>query len=284
MSSHVFGALANQTVDTFVSRFSALSKELFYDPKNQQFRHPGEFGAFREQICSEFLRLFIPTYLDVGNGFLINSDDDVSTQCDLVIFDRQFTPKITDAQKFRFFPIETVVCIGEVKSKLGKKDFLDALIKLARNKAMCRVRHKVIARRSASIDAEAIGHHFDATASFLICEKLDFSLQDITANLSLHYDKNGVPIEDRHNLVLSINDGILCYSNHLLARNVAWMRPVTQGERMKNRLVFPGDGERNHFGIFTAYIFSICANATVYLPNMGEYGSRPSVGDYQDEM
>lgn len=283
MSSQVFSALAKQTVDTFVSRFSALSRELFYNPEKQDFRHPGEFGAFREQVCSDFLRLFIPSYLDVGSGFLINSDDDVSTQCDLVIFDRQFTPTITDSQKFRFFPVETVVCIGEVKSKLGKKDFLNALIKLARNKALCRVGDKAVARRSAGIDVGPIGHHFDATASFLICEDLDFSLEDVTTHLSLHYDRNNIPIEERHNLVLSINDGVLCYSNHLLEKNVAWMHPLTRGERMKNRLVCPGDSGRNHFGIFTTYIFTICANATVYLPDIGEYGSRPSVGEYQDE-
>ena len=37
MSSQIFSALTNQTVDTFVAGFTSLSKELFYDPKNQQF-------------------------------------------------------------------------------------------------------------------------------------------------------------------------------------------------------------------------------------------------------
>lgn len=103
MANRVFTALANQTIDSFVSAFVALSEEVFYDQKTGKLRHPGEFGAFRERVCADFLRPFIPSYLRVGSGFLINSNDEVSTQCDLVVYDSQYTPLITDAQNSRFF-------------------------------------------------------------------------------------------------------------------------------------------------------------------------------------
>ena len=225
----------------------------------------------------------MPSYLEVGSGFLIDSNDHVSTQCDLVVFDRDYTPLISDAQNFRFFPIETVACIAEVKSKLTKQAFFDALIKLSKNKALCVRSDKTIARRSCRISADDIGHHYDQTASILICEKLDFSLQHITAHISAHYDGNAIPLECRHNLILSISDGILCYSNHLIERNIAWMYPIARNERMKNRLVSPGDSGRNHFDTFAAYMFMICANITIYLPNIGSYVAQPSQGEYQDE-
>ena len=283
MANRIFTALANQTIDTFATSFVALSKEMFYDQEHAQLRHPGEFGAFRERLCADFLRLFTPSYLEVGSGFLINSNDCVSTQCDLVVYDSEYTPMITDAQNFRFFPVETVACIGEVKSRLAKQPFLDALTKLAKSKQLCSIKGKSVARRSYGIFAEEIGHHFDAAASVLICEQLDFSLEHITAYVSTHYDRIGVPVACRHNLILSINDGIFCYANHLIERNVAWMYPKTHNEQMKNRLVFPGESGKNHFDIFAAYMFMICANTTIYLPDIGSYGAVPSHGEYQDE-
>ena len=123
VANRIFTALANQTIDTFASCFVALSKEVFYDQENEKLRHPGEFGAFRERLCAQFLKLFIPSYLDVSSGFLINNNDQVSKQCDLIIYDQQYTPMITDAQNLRFFPIETVVCIGEVKSTIARQEF-----------------------------------------------------------------------------------------------------------------------------------------------------------------
>ena len=283
VANRVFTALANQTIDTFVAGFIALSKKVFYDQENNKLRHPGEFGTFRERICAQFLQPFIPPFLDVGSGFLINCKDGVSTQCDLVIYDSQYTPTITDAQNLRFFPIETVVCIGEVKSKLTKQDFFSALIKLAENKNLSNAINGSVVRRCPRISSVESSHHYDMTASILICEKFDFSLEHITARISDHYDRHNISLECRHNMVLSINDGILCYSNHLIERNIAWMYPSTNNERMKNRFVSPGDSGRNHFDIFTAYMFMICANTTVYLPSIGSYLARPSVGHYQDE-
>lgn len=121
------------------------------------------------------------------------------------------------------------------------------------------------------------------TASVLICELLDFSLDNMTAEITKHYEANDVSVEYRHNLILSLKDGVFCYSNHLVKRNIAWMYPVTCNERMKNRLISPGDSKRNHFDIFTSYMFMICAKATIYLPSIGDYVADPSPGLYQDE-
>jgi hypothetical protein len=280
MPSSIFESIAKQKVDIFRAAFAA-SREQFYSEDVGRLRHTSEFGAARERICSDFLRMFLPTYLDIGSGFLITSDDQVSSQCDLVIFDPQYTPLVEDANRRRFFPIETVVAIGEVKSVLSKQGLFDSLEKLAANKKIRQIDDLSPARRSERLLLEEKGHHYDQMISFLICEKLDFNLVDITAHVSRHYDKVGVAREHRHNLVLSIEDGLLCYKNHKL-RDVAWMLPVTRGVPMKNRFMHPGDSGRNHFGIFTAYLFMMCANATVFMPEIGKY-ERQTWGQYQDE-
>ena len=121
--------------------------------------------------------------------------------------------------------------------------------------------------------------------SFLICEKLSFKLDNLTADVSMFYDAANIPVWARHNLVLSLEDGILCYKNHLLERDVSipWMYPWVLNERMKNRFLFPGESGRNHLGVFTAYLFLLCANATIYLPHLADYDIPQSMGKYQDE-
>jgi len=106
MPSSIFQALSTQKVDAFRATFATLSRELFYGKDEERLRHSAEFGAFRERLCADFLKLFLPTYLSIGSGFLINRDDKVSTQCDLVIFDPQYTPLVEDAERRRFFPLK----------------------------------------------------------------------------------------------------------------------------------------------------------------------------------
>jgi len=283
MTSSVFQALSNQRIETFRASFKALSRELFFDSVIGRLRHSAEFGVYRERICVDFLRGYLPSYLRVGSGFLINTNNEVSTQCDLIVFDPQFTPTLEDAENRRFFPVESVVAIGEVKSILDKVQFLSALVKLAEAKKLRVHSNQGIVRRSSGILFEEGGHHYDEAVSFLICEKLSFDLGNITAEISRHYDKNNIEPKNRHNLVLSIEDGVFCYKNHLLGRDVAWMYPWTRREPMKNRLVKPGDNTRNHFGIFTSYLFLLCSNATIYLPHLADYDVPPTMGEYQDE-
>ena len=105
----------------------------------------------------------------------MNSFDEVSTQCDLVIFDGSNTPLIEDSRNKRFFPVESVAAIGEVKSKLSKHDFLSALSKLAAAKATRRFENPTHVRRK--VDLPDYIHNYDLTVSFLICEKLDFDIK-----------------------------------------------------------------------------------------------------------
>ena len=288
MPSAVFQALSKQKVDSFCSSFKTIAKELFQDDSSHTLRHPAEFGAYRERACADFLRLFLPTYLSIGSGFLINKNDQISTQCDLVIYDPQYTPLVEDAEKRRFFPVETVAAIGEVKSSLSKQDLLNALVKLAIAKQLRIIDGSACpVRRASGLIFGDIGHHFDQMISFLICEKLSFNLDNLTADLTSCYDAANIPVWARHNLVLSLQDGILCYKNHLLEKEggttVLWMYPWVLNERMKNRFLFPGDSGRNHLAVFTAYLFLLCSHATIYLPHIADYDTPQSMGRYQDE-
>ena len=120
MTSQIFDALLRENADIFRAAFSSVSTEVFYDPSTKRLRHAGEYGMFRETIVRDFLKFVTPRSLDMSTGFVITSKDDVSTQCDIVVFDSRMTPLYQEGDRQRFFPVESVFCIGEVKSKLSR--------------------------------------------------------------------------------------------------------------------------------------------------------------------
>lgn len=115
MPSVIFNTLLDEKIAVFRSVFANTSRQIFVN-SNGDLRHPGECGQFREAIVRDFLRFFIPGRVAVSNGFVITAHDDVSGQCDLIAFDANATPLIESGERQRFFPVESVCAIGEVKS------------------------------------------------------------------------------------------------------------------------------------------------------------------------
>ena len=95
------------------------SKEIFWDADNSKLIHPGEFGEYREDILKRFLGLYIPEEFGISSGFVITSSGLISNQCHIIIYDKSKTPRIQNFENQRFFPIETVLGIGEVKSTIS---------------------------------------------------------------------------------------------------------------------------------------------------------------------
>lgn len=110
--------IRNTTIENYLNLKSAFenSKKIFSSQKDGKIFHNGEYGTYREDLVKRFLRLYIPSRLDIGTGFLINAEGDISTQCDIIIYDRYTTPIIESSGNQRFFPIETVAAVGEIKS------------------------------------------------------------------------------------------------------------------------------------------------------------------------
>lgn len=83
-------------------------------------------GSEVEDLIREKLSLFLPDRYLVKQGHIVNSDGLVSNQFDIIIFDRLNTPKFFESQnKTVFYPIESVLAIGEIKKTLRKKDLID---------------------------------------------------------------------------------------------------------------------------------------------------------------
>jgi len=81
--------------------------------------HQGEKGSAREDIIAAFIKKFLPMDFDVGRGFIEDANGTISTQTDIIIYDKHQTPRVgfgDEAGKFGIYPFESVYYVIEVKS------------------------------------------------------------------------------------------------------------------------------------------------------------------------
>lgn len=79
-----------------------------------------------EDLIREKISLFLPERYMVKQGHLVNSQGKVSNQLDIIIFDRFSTPKFFESKnKTVFYPIESVLAIGEIKKTLRNNDIIE---------------------------------------------------------------------------------------------------------------------------------------------------------------
>jgi hypothetical protein len=173
MPSDIFNRILNRKIETFTSVFSEDSEVIF--KIDGKLYHPQEFGIYRERVLSELIKIVIADHIDIKDGFVITSRNNVSTQSDLIVFNKNNTPVINDGV-LRFFPIESVYAIGEVKSVVrSKSELKDILLKLSNQK---KLNNDIIGKNEGE-NSKLI--------TFLVCKKIDYDFakgfQDIYENV-----------------------------------------------------------------------------------------------------
>ena len=183
MANTIIDELIKERIDIFRSAFAQRTKVLFRDDeKRNNLRHSGEFGTYREAIVHDFLHSFLPQRLATDTGFIVNALGEVSGQI-VVIYDPSLTPPLESQNRQRFFPIETVIAAGEVKSDVKRDEFKDGLIRLAKVKEM---RSNLPDEVSTAMRWHELVNYkydpyripFDQVFTFLICNKITFSLRN----------------------------------------------------------------------------------------------------------
>lgn len=266
-----FSALLNQKIELFKYSFNAASRQAFVDASTGKLIHPGEFGAYRENVLRDFLQLCIPARLEIGNGFILTADGGISTQTDIVIFDRSAIPRVESSEHQRFYPVEGVCAVGEVKSCLSKIQFKDALNKLARVKAIGdHLSSKIPIYRDKALKDLEFNRElipYDQLFSFLVCESFDFAPDILPQEVDTFYDSD-IKQHHKHNLVLSIKDGLLLYVEK---NDKSWFYPVSILGSLKNRFMSPGVNKYLHLHYFCSSLFTATRSATIVFPEMTTY-------------
>jgi len=296
-SENAIQALLTEKIRAFSSEFLENSRQLFVDDQGQLI-HPGEFGTYREAITREFLQAITPQRLAIDTGFVVDSGGRISPQCDIVIYERSITPLLQNANKQRFFPVESVCAVGEIKSVMTLKALKEALRKLAMVKYIRDCLHEpMYVHSKKDADRETFApqrDERDQMVTFLICERFDFDMVDKFKDVLSCYREAApdLPANLRHNLVLSIRDGLLCYL-YPNGDGVLYPFPtkLTQVEdcketsqvqevrlvarTLKNRALLPAGGSLDHIRHFCTMLNSTLNLVSVFFPDMATYIVRP---------
>ena len=184
------------------------SREIFWNEESNKLIHSGEYGEYREDLLKKFLNLYIPENYGISSGFIITPSGEISSQCDIIIYDKSKTPKIQNMENQRFFPIETILGVGEVKSTINTigelNHYLRKLSKVKKlRKSIKNPKHYKRANYNHPFDPNEV--FSDNIFTFLLCYKLNFKL-DLTK-----IDYENINIKLWHNMVLSLKDGLISY-------------------------------------------------------------------------
>jgi len=95
--------------------------------KERLVPHSGELGIAREEILRRFLRDNLPRRYEVSSGFVFDSRA-ISQQLDIIIADALVAPRFEVSGGIRFYPCESVVAVGQVKTHVSsRREMWDAI-------------------------------------------------------------------------------------------------------------------------------------------------------------
>jgi hypothetical protein len=120
--------------------------------------------------------MYVPKIYDKSSGFVINSDNKIGFQCDIIIYQKDITPHIENFDNQNFFPIESVVAVGEVKSTINSPSDLNKyLIKLSELKKFRKITNNHRVYRNIFNDKfEILENPFHNIFTFITCHKFNF--------------------------------------------------------------------------------------------------------------
>lgn len=130
--------------------------------------HRGEQGGARENVVREFIRAHIPGRFDVSSGFVFDAHGAVSEQLDVIVADAMVTPRFEVSGGVRFYPCESVVAVGQVKTHCdSRKKTWDAFRNLRSASALDRSADGRTTCDRTGVSIDHTGHHLDRIFTFL---------------------------------------------------------------------------------------------------------------------
>lgn len=278
--NRIYLSLVEAQLRAFVADFVDTARDVFFDPNQGKLIHPGEFGSFREGLVRDLLTRFLPESYGVSQGFVLAPNGDISTQCDVVIYSRLHAPIIHTSEQQRFFPVESVLAIGEVKSTLNCSQLQTACLKLSKVKDM---RAKLKAPAIAVSTFKNIGpysateHQLDQLCTFVVANEIngaDSAIQQAIAEATA-----GAPVSYRANLVLNVREWCTAYKD---SHGIIWPYPVDVDPETKRaipgelpvHIVHQSEVDLNHIKLFLYFMQLIVTRGTVLHPDiLGYWGS-----------
>ncbi|MEX3982821.1 DUF6602 domain-containing protein [Paraburkholderia sp. EG287A] len=121
-------------------------------------RHNPTIGLLTEEILRDFLRAHLPTIVSVEQGFIIKKSNELSRQCDIIIYDSLLFAPFYRINDVVVVPEEAVLAIIEVKTSITKKIFHDVIGYFSEFKEFHAIKKYLFMFNS--IEIERLGEYF----------------------------------------------------------------------------------------------------------------------------
>jgi hypothetical protein len=149
-----------------------------------KLKHAGNKGASAETICRQFLRQYLPRKYEIGNGEIIDTFGNRSSQSDIVIVDSAIHPfTFTEDEEGLFF-LEGVTGVGEAKISLNSSHLNLALENSHRFKAMKQVSITEFHTNNMGSDHERFYSYKGSPPYFLLAFGTKIKLETIVKNIN----------------------------------------------------------------------------------------------------
>lgn len=243
--------------------------------------HPMFKGTARENPVRRQLERLMQGFVYVGSGILIDTFAGRSNQQDIVLYEGNLCPSysINETPDATFFPIEGVIAVGEVKSRLDKATLFDALDKLNSARKLrrfapksadfgevaCRFRlygqiGEYAARSNSEFDQ--FGKFRDGIYSFLLCGSFETGVASILDNMIAYARVNGV--NSLPNTIVSLKDG---YIKHIELEK--WV--LTAASQQANGLAFIPEVHKGFVSLVNSLRQHVREGRTVPLSSYDRY-------------
>lgn len=200
-------SLAQDLVDSFARAGQATTPVLV--------------GTAREQAVRLKLEKLFPQAVGVSTGCVIDVENNTSKQTDIIIYEKDICPvfSINDTPESSYYPCESVIAVGEVKSTLNTTDLLDAFSKIESVKRLKRFGNKGTSFRkycsrtviwgSQDETFNQFNKPLDQIYGFILCEKIGMKIDTFLSKCAEEVNKR--PPYLVPNMVVSLHDGVLVY-------------------------------------------------------------------------
>lgn len=199
-------------LENFISEYKNSSKLFANEENKNNLLHPGEYGMYKEKLLSSLFEFTLPKKYSCGSGFITNCDKEITSQCDIILYDAQNAPFL-ELSNNKFFSQEVVYAIGEVKSKLTKQQLFEALIKLSKNKQI-RKPFDGMTGDGVLAGVNPLKEPYSAICTFLICDEIIGWHENISLEIQQKYIEMDVDIPYHFNIILSLKNGVIAYDVH----------------------------------------------------------------------
>lgn len=261
--------LANKIIKNLLVRnftdfeFAFQHAETLYANEEGELFHKLEYGEYRERVLLRLLKSILPARFDIGSGFIVNASGKVSTQCDLIIYDKNEMPTLESDYGQRFFPVEAVIGVGEVKSKIDRVSKLNEYLEKLSSVAC--LKNEIY----NAVKANDLNHKFcpanpkDGIFTFIVCAEFGFYL-------SLDKVVDSHSAMNRVNCILSVKDGIICRKPPVGEVYHFPVHPDFGGIPLHYIRANNSD-LKSHFQTFTSLIRLMAESTHVYKVDITEY-------------